>query len=83
MEKFNSLVKNFVVGFGKPILNVVAVLSFIVDFIVSIVVMIEMSFGYGVAFLIISYIVLFLSFLMIYLIVDIRDALVEQNKNQK
>lgn len=82
MEKFNSLVKNFVVGFGKPILNVIAVLSFLIAFISSITIMFSESFGFGLLTLIASFIVLFLSFLMIYLIVDIRDALVEQNKNQ-
>lgn len=72
------MVKNLVIQFGRLVLDVVATISFIVAFIFSLYMMFSTGFWFGLFSLISSFATLFLSFFVIYLVIDIRDALVNK-----
>lgn len=72
------MIKNLVINFGRLILDVIVAISFIMAFIYSIWMMFVVGFFAGLFWLAGSFIVLFLSFFMIYLVIDIRDSLVNK-----
>lgn len=72
------MVKDFVIKFGRLILDVIVVASFVIALISSLVMMFSVGFFFGLSSLIGSFIALFLSFFVIYLVIDIRDALVNK-----
>lgn len=73
------MIKNLIIKFGRTLLDITTILSFITVIGYSIAIMFTQEFALGLATLIGSLIITFLSFFMIYLIIDIRDALVNKN----
>ncbi|STA75161.1 Small hydrophobic protein Cj0260c-related protein [Campylobacter lari] len=73
------MIKNLIIKFGRTLLDITTILSFITVIGYSIAIMLTQEFALGLATLIGSLIITFLSFFMIYLIIDIRDALVNKN----
>ncbi|HDZ4962790.1 TPA: hypothetical protein RTH17_001118 [Campylobacter jejuni] len=71
------MVKNLIIKFGRLILDAIAAISFVVALLYSLFMMFSIGF-LALLSLIVSFIALFLSFFVIYLVIDIRDALVNK-----
>ncbi|EAJ6151445.1 hypothetical protein BXA08_07395 [Campylobacter lari] len=76
------MIKNLIIKFGRTLLDIITILSFITAIGYSIAIMFTQDFTAGLATLIGFFIVIFLSFFLIYLIIDIRDALVKNNQHK-
>ncbi|AJC87552.1 hypothetical protein [Campylobacter insulaenigrae] len=72
------MVKNLILSFGRTILDIVVIISFALALIYSIAMMFMVGFIFGLMSLLGSFIALFMSFFVIYLVIDIRDSLVNK-----
>ncbi|MCR6574680.1 hypothetical protein [Campylobacter insulaenigrae] len=72
------MVKNLILSFGRTILDIVVIISFALVLIYSITMMFMVGFIFGLMSLLGSFIALFMSFFVIYLVIDIRDSLVNK-----
>ncbi|MCR6570251.1 hypothetical protein [Campylobacter insulaenigrae] len=72
------MVKNLILSFGRTILDIVVIISFALALIYSIAMMFIVGFIFGLMSLLGSFIALFMSFFVIYLVIDIRDSLVNK-----
>ncbi|MCR6572954.1 hypothetical protein CINS5915_05755 [Campylobacter insulaenigrae] len=72
------MVKNLILSFGRTILDIVVIISFALALIYSITMMFMVGFIFGLMSLLGSFIALFMSFFVIYLVIDIRDSLVNK-----
>lgn len=81
-KEYNHTIKNFILNFGQKILNITVVLSIVVGIILGINKMSGLygSFGQGIITMIIVFLTVILSSFTIYLLIDIRDKLVENNE---
>ncbi|QOR00919.1 hypothetical protein [Campylobacter sp. 2014D-0216] len=76
------MIKNLIIKIGRTLLDIITILSFISAIGYSIAIMLTQDFAVGLASLIGFFTVIFLSFFLIYLIIDIRDALVKNNQHK-
>ncbi|MBF7044248.1 hypothetical protein [Campylobacter volucris] len=72
------MIKKLILKYGRTLLDTIAVICFILAIIYSIGMMVALGFIAGLIALIASSIGILLSFFTIYLIIDIRDALVNK-----